>query len=118
MSQPDLSGRESRSQGSIDAIVEQLRLFMIDLNGSVDFRFYDHVMPKVTARAEALLAALPSETARPDALPQWNSKPSADEIEAHYPSSQHQPDECEMCRFIHDAAKAYVSADRHREAGK
>lgn len=43
-----------------------------------------------------------------DPLSQWKSKPSAAEIEAHYPGSQHQPDECEMCRFTHDAAKAYV----------
>jgi hypothetical protein len=48
-----------------------------------------------------------------DPLQQWKARPSADEIEAHYPDSQHQPDECEMCRFIHDAAKAYVSAPSH-----
>lgn len=43
-----------------------------------------------------------------DPLAQWKARPSAEEIENHYPGSQHQPDECEMCRFIHDAAKAYL----------
>lgn len=54
--------------------------------------------------------AAQSATAPLDPLPTWKGKPSADLIEAHYPGSQHQPDECEMCRFIHDAAKAYVAA--------
>lgn len=59
-------------------------------------------------RVEALEAR--SATEPRDALAQWKSRPSAEEIEAHYPGSQHQPDECEMCRFIHDAAKAYINA--------
>lgn len=70
------------------------------------------------SRDEALAAwnqrAPRSELGKPDPLAQWKGKPSAEEIEAHYPGSQHQPDECEMCRFIHDAAKAYVSSERNR----
>lgn len=68
------------------------------------------VCTKGSALAKALEAIARSSTSQPDPLAQWKSRPSADEIEAHYPSSQHQPDECEMCRFIHDAAKAYLGA--------
>lgn len=34
---------------------------------------------------------------------------TAEEIEGHYPTSQHQPDECEMCRAIHDIAKEAIT---------
>ena len=44
---------------------------------------------------------------------------TADMVEGHYPSSQHQPDECEMCRAIHDIAKEALNAALPiREGGK
>lgn len=53
---------QDKTPTPLDAVVEQLRLFMIDLNGAVDFHFYDTAMPKVRARAEAIITAMQSET--------------------------------------------------------
>ena len=46
-----------------ERVIEQLRLFMLDLNGAADFQFYDRVMPKVRARAKEIIKSVHSETA-------------------------------------------------------
>lgn len=71
----------------------------------------------IDVRGESVRTAIDkvrSATGALDPLAQWKVKPTAEAIEAHYPDSQHQPDECEMCRFIHDAAKAFVSSTKAR----
>lgn len=79
-----------------------------------------------TNGAEAWASLLSAAPASPDAGKNIG-RPAADGhvaagltpemIEAHYPSSQHQPDECEMCRAIHDIAKEALSIPAARSDG-